>query len=62
MKMFKRSINTAYFWDNTKNETMVTMQIDNGQIRIATEKGVKTDEAVKKSWKSLEDNLRKKYL
>jgi len=61
-EMNRKTINIVNYWENESGgKAMVTMQVDIGQIRMATESGVKIQDA-EKAWKRLEAKLRKQYL
>ena len=60
--MKRKTINIITYWSNENGgKTMVTMQINNGQIHSKTEEGIKIQDS-EKSWKRLEAKLRIKYL
>ena len=60
--MSRKTITVVNYWSNENaGQTMVTLQINNGQIHSKTEEGIKIQDS-EKSWKRLEAKLRIKYI
>ena len=61
-EMGRKTITIVNYWSaENAGQAMVTLQINNGQIRMETEEGIKVQDA-EASWKRLEKKLRNEYL
>ena len=61
-EMTRKVVTIVNYWENEQGgKAMVTLQINNGQIRMETEEGIKVQNA-ERSWKRLEAKLRNEYL
>ena len=61
-EMTRKVVTIVNYWENEQGgKAMVTLQVNNGQIRMEAEEGIKVQDA-EASWKRLEKKLRNEYL